>query len=165
VKKRLACWTFLLFRSRTRQRYRAEFEDLLDEVIASGERAWRLWLDIALAAARDRLFGLRRSGRAGLAGTIVLAAVVGLATWIAVALSPATPIIGSTPHPIDLPTGPVTSAKDCPNPPKLSAPLPPGGTISPPSLVPASAQGSLTVAGHTYKMTGTCQYTVTVPQG
>jgi hypothetical protein len=164
VKKRLARWTFLLFRSRTRRRYQEEFEDLLDELIGSGETARHLWLDIALAASRDRLFGLRQSGRVALAVAIVLTATLAVATWTLVGSTPAPlGLTGPTPAPIDRSTGPQTNAKDCPNPPKLSGRLPAGSTVSPPSLGQPAAKATQTVAGHTYSLTGTCAYTLTVP--
>jgi len=61
-----------------------------------------------------------------------------------------------------VPTGPQPSAASCPNPPQLSAPLPSGASISPPSLVPAGT-ASLIVAGQTYDLSGTCEYTLTFP--
>lgn len=70
--------------------------------------------------------------------------------------------VQAIPHPIDLPTGSLTSAASCPNPPQLSSPLPSGGSISAPSLVPPNT-GSLIVNNTTYDLAGTCEYTVTVP--
>jgi len=170
VKKRLACWIFGLSRSSTRQRYRGEFEDLLDDLIASGDAGSHLWLEVALAAARDRLYGLRRTGRVVFAGTVLLSTALGLATWaLASSPSPSTitaalASVHSLPHPIDVPTGPQESAASCPNPPLLSARLPSGASISPPSLVPAGT-ASLIVAGQTYDMSATCEYTLTFAPG
>jgi hypothetical protein len=69
---------------------------------------------------------------------------------------------GPLPHPVDVPTGPQASAASCPNPPQLSSPLPAGASISAPSLVPPNT-ASLTGAGQTYDLAGTCEYTLTFP--
>jgi len=66
------------------------------------------------------------------------------------------------PSPVDVPVGPQASAASCPNPPDLSSPLPSGASISAPSLTPPGT-ASLTVAGRTYDLTGTCQYTIELP--
>lgn len=75
-------------------------------------------------------------------------------------LSASTPTM--IPHPIDVPTGPQASVASCPNPPELSAPLPPGASISPPSLVPADTS-SVSTSTQTKDAVGTCEYTLTLP--
>ena len=177
VKRRFASLLFGLNRASTRERYRSEFEELLDELIGSGDVSWHVWLDIAFAASRDRLCGFRRS-RLISAGTVLLVTASVLATWAFVdprstsptstTVAAAHPLLGgidgSIPRPIDVPTGPQVSAASCPNPPQLSSPLPAGASISAPSLVPPNT-ASLTGAGQTYDLTGTCEYTLTFRQG
>jgi hypothetical protein len=96
-----------------------------------------------------------------LATTTLVWGVSGAPTASAAAAVPLNPTT-LLPHPINLPTGPQTSAKDCPNPPDLSAPLPAGATISAPSLVP-NGLASLVVGTQTYDLSGTCAYTLTLP--
>jgi hypothetical protein len=68
---------------------------------------------------------------------------------------------GLFPSPVNLPSGPQTSAQGCPNPPELSAPLPAGASISAPSLVPDGV-ASLVVGTQSYDLSGTCAYTLTL---
>jgi hypothetical protein len=166
VKGRLARWIFGLSRRSTRTRYRAEFEDLLDELIASGGTTRHLWLETASAAIRDRLRGVKTTGRVAFAGLALLATALAFMTVALGSQSPSSPPIASVafhsihllPHPIDIPTARESRAASCPNPPSLSSPLPPGASISPPSLVPAGT-AILIVAGRTYDLSGTCEYT------
>jgi hypothetical protein len=128
-----------------------------------------LWLEIAAASIRDRLHGLKRTGRVAFATLALLTAALGFMTWSLggtsrspVASASALQFIHLLPRPVHLPTAHETSATSCPNPPELSSPLLPGAYVSAPSLV-APGTSSLVVAGRTYDLTGTCEYTEMLP--
>jgi hypothetical protein len=167
VKRRLASWTFGLSRPSTRKRYRAEFEDLLDELVASGDTGRHLWLETALAAGRDRLYGLKRARPVVFAGTVVLTTALALVTWT-FAGSPVPSTRTTTlmsvhllPHPVDGSVRPETGDANCPNPPQLSSTLPSGASISAPSIVPTGTS-YVTAAGVVRDLSGTCEYTLRV---
>lgn len=82
--------------------------------------------------------------------------------------SPTTVISGTgyTGHPVNVPSGAVTSVADCPTDPSWSLPLPQGVTVSPPFLGSADS-GSVTVTSGggsvTISNAGQCGYTLSVP--
>lgn len=80
----------------------------------------------------------------------------------AVTAVPATADTPTVTYPVNVPGGPQQSASNCPNPPDLSSPLPPGATISAPVLVPPGL-ASITAAGQTHDLANTCEYTLSLP--
>lgn len=71
---------------------------------------------------------------------------------------PSAPVI---PHPIGVPTGPVSSLADCPSAPAMSSPLPAGASLSKPFLAPAGLH--TTANGKSTDYAGSCVYTVKIP--
>lgn len=165
MKKRLARRMFGLYRPSTRRRYRADFEALIDELVASDEVRWGLF-DIAVGGCRDRLHGRRPAGLVVMVGTLLVVAVFGLTAWDGspahktTARSSSIASASLVLHPVELPIVPQDSASSCPNPPALPSQLPPGAVISAPGIV-LPATGSLTVLDGTYDWTGRCEYTIT----
>jgi hypothetical protein len=165
VKKRLARWLFGLYRPTTRQRYRADFEALIDDLSASDAVRWGL-VDVAVGGCRDRLHGRRPAGLVVAAGALVLAVAFVVTIWsgspAAKAPASSSSITLSTllAHPVELPGVPRDTAGTCPDPPALASELPPDAVISAPGLVPSS-MGALTVLGGTYQWPGRCEYTIT----
>jgi hypothetical protein len=157
---------FRLFRPSTRDRFGAEFEDLIEELIGSGDAAWHLFVEVGLAAGRDRLDGLRRTGRAVFAGTIVVTAALVVTTWALVDSrpSPNPSTVVAVVHPVAIAAKSGLGPAGCPKRPQLSAPLPAGASVSPP-MQPAHGPSSLLVAGHVYSGQDLCNYTLTLPQG
>ena len=165
MKKRVARWMFALYRPSTRERYREDFDLLIDDLVDSGEARWHVCLEIALAGCRDRLSGPRPAGVVVAAGMLVLGTVLTLTTWVgpsAPAASTGSSTIASVSpllHPVDIPVVGQTKAGSCPDPPPLSAQLPPSAFVSPPERK-SKVTASVTVLDTTYVGNGRCDYTI-----
>lgn len=83
--------------------------------------------------------------------------------------------VSSTPpsyegYPVGLPSGPVSSASDCPSNPSWSEPLPDGATVSAPFLATSAGHnGDTTLSDSstttTISVAGRCEYTLSLPAG
>jgi hypothetical protein len=165
VKKRVARWMFGLYRPSTRERYREDFNLLIDDLVDSGEARWHICLEVALAGCRDRVGGLRPARVVVPTGMLLLATVLVLTTWVGPSAPRASTgsntIASVSPllHPVDIPAASQADASRCPDPPPLSAQLPLGAVISSPELK-RKVIASVTVFDTTYIGNGRCDYTI-----
>ena|GEM_PF-3584339 len=171
MKKRVARWMFGLYRPSTRERYREDFNLLIDDLVDSGEARWHVCLEVALAGCRDRLSGPRPARVVVAAGMLLAATALVLTAWIGPSAPRASTgsntiaSVSALPHPVDIPAVARAGAGRCPDPPPLSAQLPPGAVISSPELK-AKVIASVVVfdtafiGNGAYIGNGRCDYTI-----